>query len=237
MYALVLVFASLAAFELWFGPYFAARSMGKETEMGIIPTPLPDSSVAQTPTSRVVRHGVSFEVPWTETEKSKNTPKMGPLTFTNGLGIYVYDPSLWKKNVELVRELRGIRATALRHELGQETLSSEFTFVSAVMRTTGNDAKWWRSPIYNIKVEFLLTEKMFEASNPFDERIPIYQLRIGHIRGFQLGSPQDAHKMLKLILFDETDHPWRIDILNTRATISQAEINAFIASLRSEPQN
>src|ERR1700679_1927305 len=106
-YALALVFASLAALELWFGPYFAARSMGAETEMGVVPTPLPDSTVANNPMSRVVRHGVSFEVPWSETERSRSALGTGMLTFTNGLGVYVYDPSLQRKSIELVRALTG----------------------------------------------------------------------------------------------------------------------------------
>lgn len=232
-YALVLVFASLALLELWFGPFFAARSMG--TEAGVVPTSLVDSTVATAPTSRVKRHSVSFEVPRTETERSKGASASGMLAFTNGLGVYVSDPPKQMKNLEFVRGLRGIRAAALRYELGRETLGSEFAFASAAIGTTRSDAKWWRSPIYNNMVEFLLTEKMVEEPAFFDRPFPIYMVHFGNIRGFQMGDPQGTQDNVKLILFDEMDHECRIDLIHTPMDVTQPEISALVASLQLEP--
>lgn len=237
-FALVLVFGSVTLLELWFEPYFAARFMGMENAMEVVPIPLFDSTVGSTsPTSRIKRKGVSFEVPWSETERSKFAPNARTLTFTNGLGIYISDPLLQMKNVEIVRGLRGIRAAAIRLELGREALGSEFAFVSAAMAATRSDAKWWRSPIYNSKVELLLTEKMNVVSSPFDRRTPIYGVNFRNVRGFQMGDPRGTQDDVKLILFDELDHQYRIDLIHARMKINQSEINALVTSLRLEPEN
>jgi hypothetical protein len=232
--ALVILFGSIALLEQWIGPFLVARSMATY-EAAVLPTPQPDSTVATEPTSRLKRGGVSFEVPWSETDQSKSVSNsgMGLLLFTNRLAIIVDRPS---RNLEFIRAMKGIRAGALRHELGDEVLNSEFALTSAALGTRGNDAKWWRPPIYNEKVALLLVEKSEITGFALRSQqlpIPIYSLSFGGIRGFQVGDLRGRQNEVKLVLFDKADRECRIALLNFQ-NVTQAEINALIATLRFE---
>jgi hypothetical protein len=226
--ALAIVFGLVFLLALWFGPFYQARLM---EEMGseVLPKPLPDEDIANEPTFRVERPGVSFGVPWDESDNSKKTNKSGMLIFANGLGMSV---SRSPNELDAVQSLKGPTAAALRFELGDRALSSEFALISAAVSTRVSDAKWWHTPIYNRKIAYLLSLKMWRVGLPeVSRQAPIYAFSEGQVRGFQAGDPL-KDRVVRLILFDETGQEWRIELLKFHGEISQAEINALIASLR-----
>jgi hypothetical protein len=229
--ALLIVFASIFLIELWTRPFLAARYLGANEAVGL-PTPQPDSTVAKEPVTRMKRRGVSFEVPWIETDKSKRASISGSglILFTNRLMIMVQPH---QKSLDFIRAMKGIRAIALRHELGSEVLSSEFALTSASLTTRASDAKWWHTPIYNEKVALLLAVKTGITGLLDSPHIPIYTLSVGGIRGFQVGDLKGKQDEVKLILFDQTDRACGIALVNFQ-NVTQAEIDALVGSLRFE---
>jgi hypothetical protein len=226
--ALVVVFFSIALLEWWTAPFLMARSIGTG-EAAVLPVPPPDPTLTTGSASPVKRSGVSFEVPWIETEKSKLAPNSEVVEFTNGLEMFVGRPP---RSLEIVRATRGIRAAAVRYELGGDVLSSQFAWTSAALGTTANDAKWWRTPIYNEKVELLLMEKSVVAGLATGPRVvPIYSFSFGQIRGFQIGDPKGRRNAVHLYLFDEADRSCGILLVNSQK-VTQSEINALVATLR-----
>ena len=226
--ALAIFFGFLILAEEWFGPYYVARTLIDE-QTSVLPVPLADNTTAVEPETRVKRGDISFAVPeWTETAASKHMS--GALQFTNGLVVFIGSvPS----SIEVVRTLKGVSGAALRHELGDEAVSSEFDLASAAAATSNNDAKWWRGPFYNGKVSFLLAIKaVFTGSGLDSVPAPIYTLRFGNIRGFQIGSPAGNQQVLRLVLYRSDNRACSIELLNFRSKISQPQINALIASLR-----
>jgi hypothetical protein len=227
--ALAIVFGLSFLLVMWIGPFYEARLMD-ETESEVLPRPLPDLGIASDPTVQVEREGVSFSVPWDETENSKREPsKSDILTLANGLVICVFRPP---DELDAVRSLKGPAATALRFELGDQALGSNFALISAAFSTRVSDAKWWHTPIYNRKITYLLGLKMWRVGFPGGfKQVPIYAFTEGRVRGFQVGDPP-RERIVKLILFDEIDREYRIELLKFHGDISQPEINALIASLR-----
>ena len=207
-----------------------ARSMGTG-QAAVLPTPPPDLTLTTESTSRVKRSGVSFEVPWIETDKSKLASNSEALNFTNGVEMLVGRPS---RSLEIVRATRGIQAAAVRYELGSDVLSSQFALTLAALGTSADDAKWWRTPIYNEKVEFLLMEKNVVAGIASGaQAVPIYSFSLGQIRGFQIGDPKGRRNFVHLYLFDKADHSCGISLFNFQ-NVTQSEINELVATLRFE---
>lgn len=228
--ALVVVFCSIALLEWWTAPFLIARSMGTG-EAAVLPAPPPDPTLTMGSSSLVKRSGVSFEVPWIETEKSKLAPDSEAVKFTNGLEMFIGRPP---RSLEIVRATKGIRAAAVRYELGGDVLSSQFAWTSAALGTTANDAKWWRTPIYNEKVELLLMEKSVVAGLATGSQVgPIYSFTFGQIRGFQIGDPKGRRNAVHLYLFDKADRSCGIFLVNLQ-NVTQSEINALVATLRFE---
>jgi hypothetical protein len=227
--ALAIVFGMVFLLEIWIGSFYQARLM-EETESEVLPKPLADTGIASDPTVRVERQGVSFVTPWDETDNSKRRAnKSGMLILANGLGISV---SRSPHELDAVKSLKGPAAVALRFELGDQALSSDFALISAAVSTRASDAKWWHNPIINRKIAFLLSLKMWRVGFPeSSKQVPIYAFIEGPVRGFQVGDPLNE-KVIRLILFDENGQECRIELLKFRAEISQPEINALIASLQ-----
>lgn len=230
--ALVIVFGSIYLLEWWIGPFIVARYVAAD-KAAVLPISQPDSTVSTEPAWRVKRRGISFELPWIETDKSKRASNSGSglLIFTNGLAVLIDRPP---KQLELIRANKRIRAGALRYGLKGEALSSEFALTSAALETTTNDAKWWRTPIYNEKVSLLLAVRSgIKGLLQDSTQVPIYRFSVGGVRGFQVGDLRGKQIAVKLILFDQTDRDCVVELLNFQ-NVKQAEINALIASLRFE---
>jgi hypothetical protein len=228
--ALAIVFGLVFLLEMWIGPFYLVRLM-KDAESEVLPKPLPDVGIANAP-ALVERQGLSFGVPWEETDNSKKASKSGMLILANGLGI---DVSRSPGELDAIKSLKGPTAAALRFELGNQALSSDFALISTALSTRGSDAKWWHTPIYNRKIAFLLTLKLWRVGLPGESKqVPIYAFSKGQVRGFQVGDPLHE-KVVKLILLDEAGRESWIELLKFHGDISQAQINALIASLRFKP--
>jgi len=227
--ALATVFGLVFLLVTWIGPFYEARLM-EETESEVLPKPLPDTADASDATVRVKRLGVSFGVPWDETDTSKmKESKSGILILTNGLMISVSRPP---GVLDAVKSLEGSHGAALRFELGDQALSSNFALISAAVSTRVSDAKWWHTPIYNRKIAFLLSLKMWRFGlSEGCNQVPIFGFSKGRVRGFQVGDPL-KERVVRLILFEETGRECRIDLLKFDGDVSQAQINALIASLQ-----
>jgi len=227
--ALAMVFGLAFLLAMWIGPFYQARLL-EETESEVLPKPLPDTDMSSDPTVRVERQGVSFGVPWDETDNPKRkASKSGMLILVNGLAISVSRPA---RELDALKSLKGPTAAALRFELGNQALNSDFALISTAVSTRGSDAKWWHTPIYNRKIAFLLTLKMCWVGFPEESKqVPIYAFSEGQVRGFQVGDPLHD-RVVRLILFDETGRECRIELLKFHGDISQAEINALVASLQ-----
>lgn len=227
--ALAIVFGLSFLLTMWIGPFYEARLMD-ETESEVLPRPLPDAVIASDPTVRVEREGVSFGVPWDETGDSKRRlSKSGILTLANGLVICISRPP---NELDAIKSLKGPAATALRFELGDQALSSNFALISAALSTRVSDAKWWHTPLYNRKITYLLRLKLWRVGFPEGSKeAPIYSFTEGRVRGFQVGDPP-RERIVKLIVFDEIGREYRIELLRFHGDISQPEINALVASLQ-----
>jgi len=68
----------------------------------------------------------------------------------------------------------------------------------------------------------------------------VYAVNFGQVRGFQEGNPAVPPYRVHLDLFDAADHHYEIQIAvqnDSRSVLTQAQVNAMVASLRPIPQS
>jgi hypothetical protein len=108
--------------------------------------------------------------------------------------------------------------------------------MAAELGATPSQVKWWATRTANVRSLVLLNLKSMEMN----DTNAIYQLTAEEMHGFQLGNPAIAPYRVELDLFDRNDRRYQI-IINgkdeQRPVLTQAEINAMVASFRPIPHS
>lgn len=234
---LVGVGAMLVSFQMmpW---WFARQTVLENPRLSIAPSSLPDKSIAALSGLSVERFGYSFQVPWKEIERDRELREVSAISFKDGGSLLIPDPLT---AVDLSGILREAAKTdqekeLLRRVFGPRALKSNYDLVAAALAATPSQVKWWASRTENIQSFELLSQKELEMH----DYLAIYPINSAEMRGFQFGNPAVAPYNVELDLFDRNDRRYKIKIRGkdeNHPFITQAEINAMVASIRPIPHS
>ena len=216
--------------------WYVVRQLGRHyPNLSLTPIPLPDSRVAELDGPRIERSGISMQSPWKviESEKHANFPGLTALNFAEGqLAIFHHSHSLDKP---VKYRVSSIERRIITRVLGGKSFKSSYDLLAAEGYATPSQARWWGTRSSNVRNTLLLTMKLgYVGSQP----TVVYSIHIGDLRGFQVGNPAVRPFDVRLALFDQRDR--RYDFLfsgrdRDHSVLSQAQINAFVASIHPLP--
>jgi hypothetical protein len=209
-------------------PWIESRRILRDTPgVNAVPIAQPDTTIAQLSGGRVEFFGISMQTPWGGVINANLAPGMAVIPFPEHCAtIFLYEHT----KDEFERAMFD-RAASNR---GAGINSTSFGLMSAEMNVTPEELKWWYSRDRNEAASFLLEMKAMKLGGA---RV-IYSIQIGNYRGFQEGDPQRAPYSVRLDLYDASDQHYEIVISSPgggQAVITQAEVNAMIASIRRAP--
>jgi hypothetical protein len=189
-------------------PWLFARQMSKEQpNLFALAKPI-DPRTSKLNGDQVDCFGLSLQFPWgTPAIRRKKSACM--LSIESRGSIAILDPSL-----------------------DLAPLNGGYERWNAAMNTTPEDIKWWRLRRWNARSFELLLQKSIALH---DSNVP-YSVNFGEMRGFQQGDPSRSPYRVDLDLFDKNDRHYMIVIGSAdenRPSISQAQINAMISSMKS----
>ena len=227
------VYAVVMHFMAW----YIARDAGQDHQnLGVLPTPLKDSSVGKLTGFQVARFGFSFQVPWETALVDHAGPSAASLAFTDGAGVLVFDPASAVDGAQLMHGASERDHKLMDRLLGSKALSSNYDLMAAAVREQPSDVHWWASRAHNARAFILLEDKEMELIDVAS----IHPIAGSAVRGFQFGDPDFAPYVVNLKLFDSSDRQYWILITGMHAhhpVITQSEINGLIASLKTLPDH
>jgi len=229
----------LAATASYLMPWYAAREVSRNSpNLGVVPIPVPDKSIAKLEGPRIEQFDFSFQVPWQEVEQQKTGKMISALTFKEGATLLIINPSTALDNKRIVQggETAGQDANAIRGVLGARALSSNYDLMAAELEATPAQVKWWATRRENVRSMVLLGLKSMEAN----EANAIYKASNDEMHGFQIGNPALAPYRVRILLFDRNDRRYEIwiNVHQGRVQVlSQAEVNGIVASIRPIPHS
>jgi hypothetical protein len=146
----------------------------------------------------------------------------------------VFDPASEVDGARIMRGETAQQQKMMNKVIGSRTLSSNYELMSAEANATPAEVKWWAMRAHNVRSLILLMNKSMNVS----EVNAIHSVRSNVMRGFQYGDPDVPPYFVQLDLFDESDNHYKIIITGKRegrSVITQAQINALVASFRVLP--
>jgi hypothetical protein len=205
-------------------PWLSARRMrAVDPELDVIPSALQDTSVVDLPGERVEYFGFSFQLPWKHTYRVIDAKRQVFLSSDEGADIRFDDPLSDPWTPKMIRGLA--RPSS---DLNPGIYDSLCRLERVAMKTKPEEVTWWKLPSENRRARDLLflkeiTEPMYRGS--------IYTVDIGGLCGFQRGDPTVAPYQVRLELFDSADRHYRISIGSKAPFLTQAQVNAIVASI------
>lgn len=197
-----------------------------EPGLDVVPTPLPAVPAVALNGPRIERFGISFQLPWKSVVKERALQSIDTLQFSNGAVIALWSPPSQVDSLSVLRKSGG---SAVDRILGASADRSNYAYMTAAMAATPDQAQWWKMPRENARCLLLMTQKSIDVL----ESRTIHPISAGTMRGFQFGNASDP--VIRLILFDPQDRRYMVVIGRKRGVpspLTQAEINALVASLR-----
>jgi hypothetical protein len=198
-------------------------------DRNLTPQPLTDGKVADlTGGSAINQYGYTVSVPWAKVLKEEKLKTFELVSFSEGASMTVWDPaSSTGTLVGLANQNADLKA-AMQGFYGVRTLSSNYEFLSAQLRETDADISLLHSNQSNKRAMLLL------ALKPTPKATVIYELPAGRLHGFQIGDPQVAGTMVRLLLFDDKDRELQVWIRGpkTGPGLTQEQINGIVASVQ-----
>jgi hypothetical protein len=239
--ALLILFGVAAVLD-WAGRdllalYFARETAKEEPNLSAVPEPVPDMTVAELVGLHLNRFEYEFQVPWKEVDFERDAKSVVGISFKSGASMMLFDPL---SEVGAATEMRGKTASdarKMRQIFGDRALSSNYDFMAEEMAATPSQIKWWNLPRANVRCMILLNLKVLEIHGSSKA---IYRQSSEEMHGFQFGDPAAAPYMVELDLFDRHDRRYKILLIAKNPVarvITQAQINAIVASLRPIPHN
>lgn len=221
-------------------PWLVSQRMYKvDPRVSIVPADLPTKAEAPLSNATIVRYGFRVSLPNKEIAKTIQGDLITVVLFRNGGNLTIHNPSRDSGILEIA-----ISDKHAKRFVGQEVIQSRFKLMQAAMWATPGHAKWWKfRTLENERVEYLLLTKFSllttSTTSPHAFTLgPIYAISAGEFRGFQIGDPEVSPYEAHVDLFDGTDRHFAFDVSGPERhaqVLSQAEINAIVASIRPTP--
>ena len=231
--ALAIVFGALGLLDValhYFGPWYEAREMGSDPQLSLLPVPVPDKSMAAVHGPAVQAFELSFRVPWEEIESEKKSARVVLVKFKEGPALIVFAPSESSTGAQPAQGTTKVDQERLRQVLGAR--ASTYDLMEAELGATPADIRWWdRSS--TMKTLVLLELKSLALL----KATAVYQIGNRELRGFQIGDPSVQPTRVELDLYDVNNRRYEIWISSKDRPVSQAQINAIVASMKPIPHS
>jgi hypothetical protein len=211
-------------------PWRTARSFAATNpDLDRVPGAVSITTVANLSGERIERFGFSVQLPWRDIYRDRILHDVAFISSQRGGLLTISDPSTPLDQVATMRIMAN-DVPALRNK-------SNYELTVAAMNAKSEQVKWWKTPGQNARdFNLLLIKELFET----DCQDPIYAIHFGDMRGFQQGNPSNAPYCAKLMLFDPADRHYEFtfgEYPESIPIVTQAEINAMVASLRPVSHN
>lgn len=200
----------------------------------VVPRPLQDFSLSDSPVTTLSYFGYAFEVPWTTTYKQRASEKgdLVLLDFASGQNLLFLVPG---NNDGLLAEISNdpqLHMQNLRFVFGELVNRSPYDQYATLVETTPQSIRAFGLRSEAVRGMALLTIKAI-AITPNPET-GIFSFNLPDKRGFQIGDPHRTTRV-GLEVFDLGGRHLEIffGTANEKARISQQDVNRVLTSLRS----
>jgi hypothetical protein len=211
-------------------PWYFARSMVRSRpELRIAPHPLLDTTFADFAGGEWQPFGCVMRLPWTDVNNERNLEVFASRSFKSGIGIGFFPQDSQVVVPDAIRKTAGVQRIDIDNILGAQTMDSNFNFERASMYARPDDVRFFATRQHNPRALIFLTFKM-ESARP---DAPIYEIKLGEKRGFQIGDPLQIPLKIILELFDKSDRHMKIFLSANKSStvpVTQPEINSIIRS-------
>jgi hypothetical protein len=214
-----------------FGLLYTKWETRNTPELWIVPTPLTDLSIDQSPGKKFSYLGYEFESPWTEVKKERMGESIAVLNFSDGEVISISNGT---DDLKAMKQAATSRGADLRYIFGDQAASSNYALRSKILNLTPRDLRLFSSRREMVANSILLILKRIWTTN---SKGGMYSFQTEAFRGFQVGSPTKTNAV-EIYAFDAKDCEVKLIIgaepkANNKP--SQAEINRIVFSLRTIP--
>jgi hypothetical protein len=237
VFGLLCLVAAIGYGVLYFiTPWLVSQRICKvDPRLSLVPTDLPTKAEVPLSNATIVRYGFRISLPNEEIAKTIQGDFISMVSFRNGGFLTIHNPSRDSGVLDIM-----IGDKHVERFIGQKGIQSKFKLTQAAMWTTPEHAKWWKfHTLENERVEYLLLTKFSILANSTSLHAftlgPIYAISAGGFRGFQIGDPEVPPYEAHVDLFDGSDRHLALDVSGPKRhaqVLSQAEINAIVASIR-----
>jgi hypothetical protein len=221
-----------------------AGRFGQSSSALATPRPVSDSGIASIAGSSMQAYGCSVSVPWKALNlppRSNETVDADDVPPADYMRYSVSDKFVLRFfNPQFLGDNRGYLAPG-EHSISRTflrdlapVLASQYEFQRATLYAQPGEARLFAPASYNRRLFALLQNRSELVWNHQASR-PVYELFAGENRGFQLGDPAKTPLRIDLDLYTPQDHRVSLQLSShsaTPAALTQAEINAIVASLR-----
>jgi hypothetical protein len=229
--ALAILFALGACFEVaesFFLPLYYMRNLSRSIpELSLMPTALQFTKRSPLAPMRIECFEYSFQTPWQQkTRRDFHTATF--ITFQNGISLLAAEPG---SNPNFAADLRK-RGPEIQKAFGSAALSSQYDWMTAELSATPAQMHWWTFR-ERPRLAILLGSKAADAS----EATAIFKIGNEELRGYQFNDSVAGTREVKLELFDVNDRRYQLRIFTGGSEVTQADINAIVASMRPIPHS
>jgi hypothetical protein len=158
--ALLAVFAVIGVaggIYAYLSPWIIARSfLQSAPALDLVPTLLPDTTIAQLAGPRIESGGISLQLPWNPPNRDVSS---GVISLPQKEALSISGVKFAENRANLIRGLAGSKGDALRQALGDRTLRSNYDLMRTELAASSAQAKWWKSRSANTTAMVLLAFK------------------------------------------------------------------------------
>lgn len=199
-----------------------------------VPQPLPTSIASAIQERGLTFYGIEFAAPWKGVVKKTEGDAQSEVEFQPGPVVVFFSPTI---EPDIVGRIRGGDPQVYsRYEsiFGPGFFRDNYSLYAAVYSAAPRDIWPFTSRSKTVRINTLLMWKLRFGTNGADA---IYSVAKNQLHGFQLGDPS-RDRAVVVHLFDENGGQLRILFTSKSGqpgTISQADINCVVDSLRPVP--
>lgn len=210
-----------------FAPWPEAQSIyRKNPAVAASPVDLPNRGVA--PLSGVTAYlfGFQIQTPWKRLGTIREQSNVDYIPFPEEnvtLAFFMPDSDSFARQMWAEEQGR---------DPYSRVVTSDYELFATILSATPDQVKWWRTNKQNEASSLLLEMK----SQIVGGQKAIYRIEANGFHGFQEGDPAAPPYSVRLDLFDSADEHYELVISpdDRRQALTQPQLNAMIASLRSQ---
>ena len=199
-------------------------------ELWIVPKPLTDVSIAQTPGREFTFYGYQLEVPWNDVKREEHLKSIELVYFSNDF-IMLHDPAQSVIPLKLLTGEGTENEAALKKLFDEEATRSNYALRSKILNLTPRDLQLSFSRGRMVSSSVLLMLKPMWTG---DVEGGLYSFQTDWLRGFQQGDPT-RDKIVTIDAFDAHDNEIEFSVGRVKGAsqnVTQSELNRIIYSLR-----